>query len=175
MRHLMPFWISVIFVIFDVGVLRALCLILILFPPYSTGSVGGKGAAQPGFLFLLCFPCSANHEQDYWLSYQVYFELAADTLNVLIVVVVVVFFTLTDRAATIPRNTRGCQSGTWSAGQKNFLAQADVKNPARCHKVETHHPEGKKVRRTTLYKQKRQWYRILGKSDIFKETRNKQK
>ena len=33
-------------------------------------------------------------------------------------VVVVVFFTLTDRASTIPSNTRGCQSGTWSAGQK---------------------------------------------------------
>ena len=32
--------------------------------------------------------------------------------------VVVVFFTLTDRASTIPSNTRGCQSGTWSAGQK---------------------------------------------------------
>ena len=29
-------------------------------------------------------------------------------------VVVVVFFTLTDRASTIPNNIRGCQSGTWS-------------------------------------------------------------
>ena len=28
--------------------------------------------------------------------------------------VVAVFFTLTDRASTIPRNIRGCQSGTWS-------------------------------------------------------------
>ena len=36
----------------------------------------------------------------------------------LAIVVVVVFFTLTDRASTIPNNTRGCQSGTWSAGQK---------------------------------------------------------
>ena len=35
-------------------------------------------------------------------------------------VVVVVFFTLTDRASTIPNNTRGCQSGTWSAGQKKI-------------------------------------------------------
>ena len=26
-------------------------------------------------------------------------------------------FTLTDRASTIPSNIRGCQSGTWSAGQ----------------------------------------------------------
>ena len=31
-----------------------------------------------------------------------------------IVVVVVVVFTLTDRASTIPSNIRGCQSGTWS-------------------------------------------------------------
>ena len=31
-----------------------------------------------------------------------------------VVVVVVVFFTLTDRASTIPSNIRGCQSGTWS-------------------------------------------------------------
>ena len=32
-----------------------------------------------------------------------------------------VFFTLTDRASTIPSNVRGCQSGssTWFAGQKN--------------------------------------------------------
>ena len=30
------------------------------------------------------------------------------------VVVVVVFFTLTDWASTIPSNIRGCQSGTWS-------------------------------------------------------------
>ena len=34
---------------------------------------------------------------------------------------VVVFFTLTDRASTIPSNIRaGCQSGTWSAGQKKI-------------------------------------------------------
>ena len=29
-------------------------------------------------------------------------------------VVIVVFFTLTDRASTIPSNISGCQSGTWS-------------------------------------------------------------
>ena len=34
--------------------------------------------------------------------------------------IVVVFFTLTDRASTIPSNIRGCQSGTWSAGQKKI-------------------------------------------------------
>ena len=37
-----------------------------------------------------------------------------DNLTRLILVVVVVFFTLTDRASTIPSNIRGCQSGTWS-------------------------------------------------------------
>ena len=37
------------------------------------------------------------------------------------VVAFVVFFTLTDRASTIPSNIiRGCQSGTWSAGQKKI-------------------------------------------------------
>ena len=35
-------------------------------------------------------------------------------------VVVAVFFTLTDRAPTIPSNIHGCQSGTWSAGQKKI-------------------------------------------------------
>ena len=39
---------------------------------------------------------------------------------VVVVVVVVVFFTLTDRASTIPSNIGGCQSGTWSAGQKKI-------------------------------------------------------
>ena len=35
--------------------------------------------------------------------------------------ILVVFFTLTDRASTIPSNIRGCQSGTtWSAGQKKI-------------------------------------------------------
>ena len=37
-------------------------------------------------------------------------------------VVVVVFFTLTDRASTIPSNTRGYQSGTWSAGHLEAVA-----------------------------------------------------
>ena len=32
----------------------------------------------------------------------------------IVLVVVVVFFALTDRASTIPSNRRGCQSGTWS-------------------------------------------------------------
>ena len=40
----------------------------------------------------------------------------------IVVDVVAVFFTLTDRASTIPSNIRGCQSGTWSAGQKKIRA-----------------------------------------------------
>ena len=36
------------------------------------------------------------------------------------VIGVVIFFTLTDRASTVPSNIRGCQSGTWSAGQKKI-------------------------------------------------------
>ena len=72
-------------------------------------------------LFLLFFwcPCMAINVNvqynggllpDIILLTQCYFH----------VVVVVVFFTLTDRASTIPSNTRGCQSGTWSAGQKKI-------------------------------------------------------
>ena len=40
----------------------------------------------------------------------------------------VVFFTLTDRASTIPSNNielHGCQSGTWSAGQKKIKGTSD--------------------------------------------------
>ena len=35
---------------------------------------------------------------------------------------VCVLFTLTDRVSTIPRNIRGCQSGTWYAGQEMIVA-----------------------------------------------------
>ena len=48
------------------------------------------------------------------------------------VVVAVVFFTLlNDRASTIPSNIRGCQSGTWSAGQKNIRGTSTKKAPTR--------------------------------------------
>ena len=45
-----------------------------------------------------------------WNKYQLidnYYSLLAASI-------VVVFFTLTDRASTIPSNIRGCQSGTWA-------------------------------------------------------------
>ena len=40
--------------------------------------------------------------------------------SVCVCVFVCVFFTLTDRASTIPSNICGCQSDTWSAGQENI-------------------------------------------------------
>ena len=52
-------------------------------------------------------------------------------------VVVVVFFTLTDRASTIPSNTRGCQSGTWSAGQKKYQRNI-YQAPMRAKKKHKH-------------------------------------
>ena len=42
------------------------------------------------------------------------------TLSSILITMLVVFFTLTDRASTVPSNIRGCQSGTWSAGQKKI-------------------------------------------------------
>ena len=56
---------------------------------------------------------SADHEQDGQAAYH---SRLIDTLLLSDdhVVVVVVVFTLTDRASTIPSNIRGCQSGTWS-------------------------------------------------------------
>ena len=50
----------------------------------------------------------------YYLSFQLTYHMIS------VHVVVVVSFTLTDRATTTPSNTRGCQSGTWSAGQKKI-------------------------------------------------------
>ena len=44
----------------------ALCFIYILFSPYKQRG----GGALPDFLFLLYFPCSANHERD-WPPYNV--------------------------------------------------------------------------------------------------------
>ena len=51
--------------------------------------------------------------------------------------VVVVFFTLTDRASTIPSNIRGCQSGTWSQrGTKvngSLLRPTGIQIATKCH------------------------------------------
>ena len=49
------------------------------------------------------------------IKIEVYYCRGVNTLSYCtVVVVVVVVFTLTDRASTIPSNIRGCQSGTWS-------------------------------------------------------------
>ena len=45
------------------------------------------------------------------------------------VVVVVVFFTLTDRASTISSTVRGCQSGTWSQRGTNVNGSHNGDNP----------------------------------------------
>ena len=39
---------------------------------------------------------------------------------VLLLLMNIVFFTLTDRSSTISSNIRGCQSGTWSVGQEKI-------------------------------------------------------
>ena len=51
--------------------------------------------------------------------------------------VVVVFFTLTDRASTIPSNIRGCQSGTWSAGQKKIRGTSTQLQREQTDKTQT--------------------------------------
>ena len=46
--------------------------------------------------------------------------------------------------------------------------------PIHGHKVDKHDPEGENVRRTLHTKRKKlKWYKILGKSDIFRETEGK--
>ena len=50
----------------------------------------------------------------------VFFILTDWASTMLLLLLFSVFFTLTDRASTIPSNIRGCQSGTWSAGQKKI-------------------------------------------------------
>ena len=59
----------------------------------------------------------------YHILSTVFFTLGARLVHCLYcvgVVAVVVFFTLTDRASTIPSSIRGCQSGTWSAGEEKI-------------------------------------------------------
>ena len=47
-------------------------------------------------------------------SFYAEYHVCSGSVFTAYVVVVVVVFTLTDRASTIPSNIRGCQSGTWS-------------------------------------------------------------
>ena len=64
---------------------------LFAYPRFTCGFAGGESIHIMSWLFFFTLPL---------FSYMV--------------VVVVVVFTLTDRASTIPSNLRGCQSGTWS-------------------------------------------------------------
>ena len=49
------------------------------------------------------------------ITFVIHIERKISTrLVIYLCIIVVVFFTLTDRASTIPSNIRGCQSGTWS-------------------------------------------------------------
>ena len=66
-------------------------------------------------------------------------------------VVVVVFFTLTDRASTIPSNTRGCQSGTWSAGQKNIRGTS-TKLQREQRKAQTHKRQRDRNRNNKIHR-----------------------
>ena len=64
---------------------------------------------------FLC--CCTIYDSEYRSNYYLKKNLNASRSSLLYYcpsVVVVVFFTLTDRASTIPSNIRGCQSGTWS-------------------------------------------------------------
>ena len=75
MRHVVPGWPSVLFVIF---VICAICFYFILF--HRTSGVRRRGAA---FIFLFYFPCSADHERDWQPPCEVaFFGLATNTLNV---------------------------------------------------------------------------------------------
>ena len=79
-----------------------------------------------------------NLRRAYYLLYIIYYAEVCYHQSMFTVVVkriyilfpvysIVVFFTLTDRASTIPSNIRGCQSGTWSAGQKNIRGTSTKK------------------------------------------------
>ena len=57
---------------------------------------------------------------------------------VVVVIVAVVFFTLTDRASTIPTNNiHGCQSGTWSAGQEKITGTSTMLQREHGNKAKT--------------------------------------
>ena len=78
------------------------------------------------YFFLACVFCYCYSFISRWsfVDVQLIFFCPADHVPdwrprillgmVIYPVVVVVFFTLTDRASTIPSSIRGCQSGTWS-------------------------------------------------------------
>ena len=77
---------------------------LYLFEEINTElNVGVFSLAEIVPTYTIVFQWTSGKEFNYLMFWQV-----------VGVVVVVVVFTLTDRASTIPSNIRGCQSGTWS-------------------------------------------------------------
>ena len=79
------------------------------------------------------------------------------TPGVLDLVVVVVVFTLTDRASTIPSNIRGCQSGTWSQRGTKVNGSHHGDNPLL--------KQGSKSRQKVMRLYKR-WHRPIAKRFI---------
>ena len=75
-----------------------------------------------------------------------------------LVVVVVVFFTLTDRASTIPSNIRGCQSGTWLQRGTKVNGSHHGDNPLL-------RPTGIQIAQNVMRLYKR-WYRPITKRFI---------
>ena len=75
-------------------------------------------------------------------------------------VVVVVVFTLTDRASTIPSNIRGCQSGTWSQRGTKVNGSHHGDNP-----LQYSDQQGSKSRQKVMRLYKR-WHRPIAKGFI---------
>ena len=93
-----------------------------------------------------------------------------------VVVVVVVFFTLTDRASTIPSNLRGCQSGTWSAGQKEVRGTF-IKRTKKNYKEKgtriTKYTCQKKIKKIDEgHSRERVWHRVSRESSYTLPDRN---
>ena len=80
---------------------------------------------------------------------------------------VVVFFTLTDRASTIPSIIRGCQSGTWSTGQekdqRNILSIVQSSNESMKTKTKTRQKRPKERNNNTKHMpEKNVHHRVIG-------------
>ena len=95
------------------------------FPPGSNCLSSSLASSLFSGLQLICRKTVFDEasEVGVWLSICVFFlkfEFPSTSKQPSTVVVVVVFFTLTDRASTIPSIIRGCQSGMWSAEQKEI-------------------------------------------------------
>ena len=66
---------------------------------------------------------------------------------------VFVFFTLTDRASSILSNIRGCQSGTWSAGQEKVRGTSIKLQRGHTNKNKAETTKTKEVKQNKTKKQ----------------------